>query len=137
LRTTTRHSGVPLYAYAFGLIDRWASAVSLAPQLANFVANAPGASHFLGRLLHIATQRRLPRVANQPFRRWAQKVGIAAPGAALKSAETLPEVILWADTLALMRLTDEESLLRKMGAEVSSHDSGCCGMAGPFGFDLD
>jgi FAD/FMN-containing dehydrogenase/Fe-S oxidoreductase len=36
---------------------------------------------------------------------------------------------------ALMKLTDEESLLRKMGAEVRAPDAGCCGMAGPFGFE--
>jgi len=35
---------------------------------------------------------------------------------------------------ALMKMTHEESLLRRMGAEVESLDSGCCGMAGPFGF---
>jgi Fe-S oxidoreductase len=29
----------------------------------------------------------------------------------------------------------EEFLLRKMGAEVACPDVGCCGMAGPFGFD--
>jgi FAD/FMN-containing dehydrogenase/Fe-S oxidoreductase len=38
---------------------------------------------------------------------------------------------------ALMRLNDEESLLRKMGADLQSIDSGCCGMAGPFGFDRE
>jgi Fe-S oxidoreductase len=38
---------------------------------------------------------------------------------------------------SLMRMTDEESLLRKTGAEVRSIDSGCCGMAGPFGFERD
>jgi FAD/FMN-containing dehydrogenase/Fe-S oxidoreductase len=36
---------------------------------------------------------------------------------------------------ALMKMTDEESLLKKMGAQVTSPDAGCCGMAGPFGFD--
>lgn len=36
---------------------------------------------------------------------------------------------------ALMRMTHAESLLRKMGAELQSIDSGCCGMAGPFGFE--
>jgi Fe-S oxidoreductase len=35
---------------------------------------------------------------------------------------------------ALMKMTDEESLLRKMGVELDSLDAGCCGMAGPFGF---
>jgi hypothetical protein len=34
-----------------------------------------------------------------------------------------------------MKMTDEESLLRRMGAEVESPDTGCCGMAGPFGFE--
>jgi FAD/FMN-containing dehydrogenase/Fe-S oxidoreductase len=36
---------------------------------------------------------------------------------------------------ALMKMNDEESLLRKMGADLQSLDSGCCGMAGSFGFE--
>ncbi|MGH9356255.1 MAG: FAD-binding and (Fe-S)-binding domain-containing protein [Terriglobia bacterium] len=38
---------------------------------------------------------------------------------------------------SLMKMNDEESLLRKMGADVESPDSGCCGMAGPFGFEKE
>jgi len=38
---------------------------------------------------------------------------------------------------ALMKSADAESLLRKMGIELSVPDSGCCGMAGPFGFDAE
>src|SRR5260221_503187 len=38
---------------------------------------------------------------------------------------------------ALMKLTDEESLLRKMGVDLEAPDAGCCGMAGPFGFIAD
>jgi FAD/FMN-containing dehydrogenase/Fe-S oxidoreductase len=38
---------------------------------------------------------------------------------------------------ALMKMIDEESLLRKMGVDLESLDSGCCGMAGPFGFIED
>jgi FAD/FMN-containing dehydrogenase/Fe-S oxidoreductase len=38
---------------------------------------------------------------------------------------------------SLMKMKDEESLLRKMGADLQSLDSGCCGMAGPFGFEKD
>jgi FAD/FMN-containing dehydrogenase/Fe-S oxidoreductase len=38
---------------------------------------------------------------------------------------------------ALATLGDEEALLREMGAEVESLDSGCCGMAGSFGFEAD
>ena len=36
-----------------------------------------------------------------------------------------------------MKMKDEESLLRKMGADLRSLDAGCCGMAGPFGFEKD
>jgi Fe-S oxidoreductase len=36
-----------------------------------------------------------------------------------------------------MKMTDEESLLRKAGAELQPLDAGCCGMAGPFGFERD
>jgi Fe-S oxidoreductase len=36
---------------------------------------------------------------------------------------------------ALMKMGDEESLLRKMGLELQPLDSGCCGMAGAFGFE--
>jgi Fe-S oxidoreductase len=36
-----------------------------------------------------------------------------------------------------MKMNDEESVLRKMGADLQALDSGCCGMAGPFGFARD
>jgi FAD/FMN-containing dehydrogenase/Fe-S oxidoreductase len=36
---------------------------------------------------------------------------------------------------AILKFTDEEALLKKMGVELNSLDSGCCGMAGPFGFE--
>jgi Fe-S oxidoreductase len=38
---------------------------------------------------------------------------------------------------AIATMADEEALLREMGAEVDSLDSGCCGMAGSFGFEAD
>jgi FAD/FMN-containing dehydrogenase/Fe-S oxidoreductase len=38
---------------------------------------------------------------------------------------------------ALMKMTAEESLLRRMGTELQPLDAGCCGMAGPFGFEKD
>jgi FAD/FMN-containing dehydrogenase/Fe-S oxidoreductase len=38
---------------------------------------------------------------------------------------------------AIMKMHDEESLLRRMGADVQLLDSGCCGMAGPFGFEKE
>jgi len=38
---------------------------------------------------------------------------------------------------ALMKMKDEETLLRRMGTELECPDAGCCGMAGPFGFERD
>ena len=38
---------------------------------------------------------------------------------------------------ATMGMHDEMTLLRATGAEVKLLDSGCCGMAGPFGFERD
>jgi FAD/FMN-containing dehydrogenase/Fe-S oxidoreductase len=38
---------------------------------------------------------------------------------------------------AIMKMTDEISLLQEMGAEVRSPDAGCCGMAGAFGFEKE
>jgi FAD/FMN-containing dehydrogenase/Fe-S oxidoreductase len=36
---------------------------------------------------------------------------------------------------AVLKFSDEEVLLRRMGVQLNSLDSGCCGMAGPFGFE--
>ena len=36
-----------------------------------------------------------------------------------------------------MKMTDEVAILRRTGADVDLLDSGCCGMAGPFGFEHD
>jgi Fe-S oxidoreductase len=38
---------------------------------------------------------------------------------------------------AIMKLAPEERLLRKTGADVYAPDTGCCGMAGAFGFEAD
>jgi FAD/FMN-containing dehydrogenase/Fe-S oxidoreductase len=38
---------------------------------------------------------------------------------------------------AIMKMTDEEALLKRMSAAVQQPDPGCCGMAGPFGFEAE
>ncbi len=252
----------PLAAYAFGLVDRWASLGSVAPGLANLTLNVPGVAPLIKRLLHLAPQRALPKLAPQSFTRWARSTSVPRPGSGNGGK---PGVMLWADTFnnyfhpetsraalavlksagfhvmvpstrlccgrplydfgmldrakaylgsvldhlaphiaagvpmvvlepscasvfrdelrslfpsderagklraqtfllseflerhapgfsppqlersvlvhghchhkALMKMTDEESLLKKMGATVAMPDAGCCGMAGPFGFE--
>ena len=38
---------------------------------------------------------------------------------------------------AIMKLDSEEKLLEKMGLELEKPDSGCCGMAGGFGYEKE
>jgi Fe-S oxidoreductase len=38
---------------------------------------------------------------------------------------------------AVMKMTDEETVLRRMGLEYETPAPGCCGMAGSFGFEAD
>ncbi len=38
---------------------------------------------------------------------------------------------------SVAKLDDEEAILRDMGVRLDSLDSGCCGMAGSFGFEAD
>jgi FAD/FMN-containing dehydrogenase/Fe-S oxidoreductase len=254
----------PLEAYAFGLIDKWAALGSRTPALANLLMNAPGLTNLVKRVLHIAPQRTMPRLAARSFVSWARSANV--PEAATHVTRDAREVILWADTFnnyfhpstsraaydvlkaagvsvsvprerlccgrplydfgmldraksylqrvmdhlapqidagvplvvlepscasvfrdelrnlfpadpradtlrkqtfllsefleryapefqprldcsvllhghchhkALMKMSGEEALLKKMGAQVASPDAGCCGMAGPFGFDAD
>jgi Fe-S oxidoreductase len=252
----------PLQAYAFGLIDLWASAGSVAPGVANLMMKVPGVDGLVKRMLHLAPARQMPKLAGQSFARWARSHNVAQPGS---HDGGKPEVILWADTFnnyfhpetsraayealsaagvhvtvpaaklccgrplydfgmlerakaylvrvmdtlapqidkgvplvvlepscasvfrdelrslfpsderavrlrnqtfllseflerhapafrpprldrpivlhghchhkALMKMTDEEALLKKMGAKLTMPDTGCCGMAGPFGFE--
>jgi len=261
----------PLKAYAFGLIERWARLGSRIPRIANFLSQAPGPRHLLQRVLGLAPQRQLPRLAPVTFCQWAQvhRNSIFRDEDRLNSVP-LPkgrQAVLWVDTFnnyfhpetcraalevleeagftvtcsrrplccgrplydfgmleraknslsqilsalgpqidaglpivvlepscasvfrdelhnlfptneratrlrnqtfllseflqnhapnylppslsrkvmlhghchhkALMKMNDEESLLQKMGMELQSLDSGCCGMAGPFGFQKD
>ena len=38
---------------------------------------------------------------------------------------------------SILKMKDEEAVLRAMGAELQVLDAGCCGMAGPFGFEKE
>ena len=260
----------PLKAYAFGLIERWARLGSLIPGLANVFSQAPGSRHLLQKILGLAAQRQLPRLAAMSFRRWVRRHRSSIFGwdsSSGTASSKARQVVLWVDTFnnyfhpetcraalevledagftvtcsrrplccgrplydfgmleraknnlsqilnalgpqidaglpivvlepscasvfrdelhnlfpsneratklrsqtfllseflqnyapdyrppklstkvllhghchqkALMKMNHEEALLRSLGAEVQSPDSGCCGMAGPFGFQKD
>ena len=93
----------PLRSYAFGWIEKWARLGSIAPGLANALANAPGLNQLLKKLLSIPAPRRFPRLASRTFRSWARRQGIPAAGQAslsqpLSDASSPKRVILWVDT---------------------------------------
>ena len=90
----------PLHAYAFGLVDRWLQLGSLAPLLANLFVRAPGFSHAIRQLLHLAPERRLPRLSPVTFRQWARRNGVrTTAAAAAPRGGTIPvPVMLWVDT---------------------------------------
>jgi FAD/FMN-containing dehydrogenase/Fe-S oxidoreductase len=79
----------PAAAYAFGLIDRWASIGSHMPWLANLLTQRQPFAGMAKKLVGIAPQRRITRFAEQPFTRWFRRRGARTGGR---------EVILWPDT---------------------------------------
>jgi FAD/FMN-containing dehydrogenase/Fe-S oxidoreductase len=95
--------GRPLFAYAFGMIDKWLRFASLAPRVANFLSHAPILSHIMRTALRLAPERQIPALSPSTFRQWARKnlvpatkdsSGDSSSGSAAKPRQ----VILWVDT---------------------------------------
>ena len=92
----------PRPARSVTTIYSWARLASIFPDSANFIARVRGLRPLLNRLLQLAPQRRIPRLAQVSFRRWVQKhrAALLAP----KPDGTWPSpgngrtVLLWADT---------------------------------------
>jgi FAD/FMN-containing dehydrogenase/Fe-S oxidoreductase len=85
------HRPRPLHAYAFGLIDRWASIASHMPAAANFLTSTPPFAGLAKRLAHIDDRRRITPFAAQTFTAWFRARPARAPGR---------KVILWPDTFS-------------------------------------
>jgi FAD/FMN-containing dehydrogenase/Fe-S oxidoreductase len=91
----------PLSAYAFGNIDIWARAASIAPGLVNFATQAPLLRDIAKKIAGMARQRKIPAFARETFREWfgrwktAELRSAGQPGAAVP---TQAQVILWPDT---------------------------------------
>ncbi len=93
----------PLFAHAFGKIDKWLHLAAHAPRLANFLSRAPILSTIIRSALRLAPERQIPQLANSTFTQWAPKNHVAAgKGSATPestaSAPTRGDVMLWADT---------------------------------------
>jgi FAD/FMN-containing dehydrogenase len=80
----------PRHAYSMGLIYWWARIASIAPGVANLIAQAPGLGKILQWLGGIATRRKMPAFAPQTFKAWFRERGPRNVGR--------PRVLLWPDT---------------------------------------
>jgi len=60
----------PMYAYAFGWIDKWARLASIAPGLANLITQVPGLRDIAKMAVGVPRQRRIPAFAAQTFKSW-------------------------------------------------------------------
>ncbi|MGE5755427.1 MAG: FAD-binding and (Fe-S)-binding domain-containing protein, partial [Planctomycetaceae bacterium] len=80
----------PRHAYSMGLIYWWARIASIAPGVANLIAQAPGLGKILQRLGGISTRRKMPAFAPQTFKAWFRERG--------PRNVDRPRVLLWPDT---------------------------------------
>src|SRR5690606_8011038 len=89
-----RHRLRPRAAYAFGLINHWLKAASVAPKLVNYLGRARLSSKVLHWTANLASQRRIPEVAERPFTHWffSRKQTSEANGD--------KKVVLWPDTFS-------------------------------------
>lgn len=127
----------PIHAYAFGFINSWLRVGALAPSLANAFMQAPGLTRVVKRILHVASERRVPRLATMTFHRWSAKHGIPTirrrrRGGTTPGEPQRSDVILWVDTFnnAFHPETSRAALrvLQSAGYTVSIPPSGlCCG----------
>jgi Fe-S oxidoreductase len=80
----------PRSAYAFGFVDKWARAGSLAPGLVNLVTQTPGVSALAKVAAGMPLGRRIPPFAPETFRAWFRRRGPRNVGN--------EKVVLWPDT---------------------------------------
>jgi FAD/FMN-containing dehydrogenase/Fe-S oxidoreductase len=136
--------GRPLYD--FGLLDTAKEYLltvldALEPQLAAgtpvVVLEPSCASVFRDELTNLLpNDPRARKLASQTFL-LAEFLAKHAPGFVPPKIERKVVVHGHCHQKSLMGMKEEVDLLRKTGAEVELLDSGCCGMAGPFGFERE
>jgi FAD/FMN-containing dehydrogenase/Fe-S oxidoreductase len=80
----------PVYAYAFGWIDKWARLASIAPGFANLFTQLPGLRALAKKAVGIPQQRQIPAFSPETFQSWFRKRD--------KRPSTGRKVLLWADT---------------------------------------
>jgi FAD/FMN-containing dehydrogenase/Fe-S oxidoreductase len=112
----------PLSAHIFGQIDRWAKLGSIAPAIANFLSHAPLVAGLLRRVLHLAPERQMPKLAATNFRSLAAKRNVATfwtaqvPGGTI-AAQGLPKLA------SPLPLPSQATRAANLGAPSATHES--------------
>jgi FAD/FMN-containing dehydrogenase/Fe-S oxidoreductase len=130
----------PLHHYIFGFADKLARWGSIAPALTNAVLTGPLTSPLIKRVVGVAQQRELPRLASQSYQQDRQAAlkgtGFSPYNHPAKEDGALaPEgerVLLWPDTwnnyYHPQTLFAAESVLTQAGLKVETpHGHVCCG----------
>jgi Fe-S oxidoreductase len=123
----------PLHHYIFGFADRLARAGSLTPALTNLILAGPITSPLIKRIIGVAQQRQLPRLATRPYvRSRGSGAGTAANASAPEGQLAPPRVVLWPDTwnnyYHPQSLAAAEAVLREAGFGVEVPQGHiCCG----------
>jgi FAD/FMN-containing dehydrogenase/Fe-S oxidoreductase len=114
----------PIYAYAFGWIDKWARLASIAPGFANLFTQLPGLRSLAKAAVGVPQQREIPAFAAQTFQSWFRS---RKPRSGSRQ-----KVLLWADTFNnyFMPETAQAAVevLEQAGCQVEVLDQNlCCG----------
>jgi FAD/FMN-containing dehydrogenase/Fe-S oxidoreductase len=131
----------PLHHYVFGFADKLARLGSLAPSLTNAILTGPLTSPLVKRIVGIAQERELPRLAPQSFQKYRVVHPTNVSGREAQSAAPqVPEgqlappqvVVLWPDTwnnyYHPQTLIAAETVLGGAGFRVVSPEGHiCCG----------
>jgi FAD/FMN-containing dehydrogenase/Fe-S oxidoreductase len=127
-----RRDGVPLAAQVFGRIRLLNRLGSLAPSLANRIANARPVRAVLNRVLGLAPQRSLPPFATSLYRWLSGRNAVADPQPAITNPQS-PRVVLYADCFTTYNEPQigqgAVRVLQRLGYEVALPRVGCCGRA--------
>jgi Fe-S oxidoreductase len=130
----------PLRHYVFGFADQWARWGSLTPALTNALLTGPVTSPLIKRMVGVARQRQLPRLAPRSYQNGLVGRGFSPGVAEAQSNGALapegkpapPQVVLWPDTwnnyYHPQTLAAAESVLTQAGFRVETPRGHiCCG----------
>src|SRR5215216_2615851 len=150
----------PRHAYAMGLIMFHARLAQHVPRLANLSTSTPGLKELIQKAAGLATERKMPPFATKTFKAWYRERGSrnpeGSPVVLFPDTFTLGEFLTQeaqhfdlpklkrkavvhghCHQKAIMGMNAEQELYSKLGLDFEMPDSGCCGLAGSWGFEHD